>query len=152
MIDTTTNNTAPADNFYDLSEVREAMADPRYKTSARYRDDLAAKLHRSQAAGTVGRMGEERPDGAFYKRDAYDEDANVNGFIVRGADPAWAEAGKVNQGFFKSPEEIAHALAAPACGIDPTYQHAVREKIARSVREGYLTADLEAANPSTRGR
>ena len=152
MIETTNNNAAPADNFYDLSEVREAMADPLYQTSARYRDNVAAKLQRSQAAGTVGRMGEYYPQGGrVHTRTASDEDANVNGFIVRGAHPAWAEAGRVTQGFFKSPAEIANALDAPACDIDPTYQQAVRDKIARSIREGWLTADLEAADPATRG-
>ena len=43
-------------------------------------------------------------------------------------------------------------FSAPAFAIDPTYQQAVREKIERSIREGYLTADLKAADPAQRGR
>jgi hypothetical protein len=53
MTDIINTDASPGDTFYDMSEVREAMGDPRYRTSARYRDEVAAKLHRSQQAGTV---------------------------------------------------------------------------------------------------
>ncbi|WP_374469934.1 hypothetical protein [Phenylobacterium sp.] len=143
----------PTGIFYDRAEFLKAASSPEYAASARYRDDVAAKLQRSMEAGTISPMGEFiNPADRTHTRNAYYADDNANGYIVQGADPTWAEAGKVGRGFFKSPEEIAAAFSAPAYEIDPTYQNAVREKIGRSIREGFLTPDLQAADPAERGR
>lgn len=119
----------------------------------RYREEVAAKLQRSLDAGKITPMGEQiSHDQRSQVRTAYHVNEGASGYTVAAVDPAWAEAGKVNAGCFKSPEEIADAFNAPAFEIDPTYQSAVREKIARSIREGYLNADLTAADPIQRGR
>lgn len=139
------------DVFYDRKELLEAMASPEYRTSARYRDELTAKMQRSVQAGRITPMGEfVDPAQRSHTRTAYYADDNANGFIMPGADPTWAEAGKAGRGFFKSPEEIAGAMSAPHFDADPTYRDAVREKIGRSIREGLLTADLQTAAPADR--
>jgi hypothetical protein len=120
MTDIINTDASPGDTFYDMSEVREAMGDPRYRTSARYRDEVAAKLHRSQQAGTV--VSQTSYHGSQKRTLGRDRDydfghpnanANANGFIQPGADQAWAEAAKVGQAgsIFKSPEEIMWAMA-----------------------------------------
>lgn len=136
MIETTTNNAVQADNFYDLSEVREAMSDPRYKTSARYRDDVAAKLHRSQAAGTVGRMSEHHPQGGWvYTTEKNTADEGLYGSSQLMTKPASPFG--MNMGTFKTLDEIHSAMSAISA-IDPTYRQAVTERIERSIREGTL--------------
>lgn len=142
------------DLFFDREEMLKAMSAPDYAISPRYRENVAAKLQRSMEAGRISQMGEEivRPQVRQERIVSRPEDGQ-NGFTVAGAHPAWAEASKANDGsFFKSQEEIANAFSAPAFEIDRSYQEAVREKIARSIREGYLTSDLKPANPFQRGR
>jgi hypothetical protein len=157
MTDIINTDASPGDTFYDMSEVREAMGDPRYRTSARYRDEVAAKLHRSQQAGTV--VSQTSYHGSQKRTLGRDRDydfghpnanANANGFIQPGADQAWAEAAKVGQAgsIFKSPEEIMWAMSAPHFEADAAYQQAVREKIDRSIREGWITRDFQTAKPS----
>ena len=136
MIETTTNNAAPADNFYDLSEVREAMSDPRYKTSARYRDDVAAKLHRSQAAGTVGRMGQEHPQGGW----VHTTNSSLGEEGLYGSSQLMTKPNSpfgMTLGTFKTLDEI-HAAMTTVSAVDPTYRQAVTERIERSIREGTL--------------
>jgi len=142
-------NSIHANVFFDRSELMEAMASPEYQTSARFREEVSEKLERSMAAGRISPMGEAISHGQRSQTvNAYIADENANGLIVPGADPAWAAAVNVGTGsFFKSPEEIADAFSAPAFQHDPTYQRAVQEKIARSIREGHITADLKAATP-----
>jgi hypothetical protein len=141
---------AQAETFYDHSEVREAMNDPRYRTSARYRDELAAKLHRSQQAGTVARQSQyydhrQRVRGRERNPAWGNPDANSNGFTQPDAVPEWAEAAKVGQAgsFFKTPEEIMQAMSAPHFDTDTSYRLALKDKIDRSIREGYVTSDFQ---------
>lgn len=142
----------PADCYFDRSEFLAATASPEYRTSARHREEVAGKLQRSIASGRITPMGEQiSHSDRTHTRTAFNEMDLANGFTMSGAEPTWAEAGRVGSGFFKDPEEIANAFAAPAFEIDPTYQQALREKIARSVREGWLTADLRAAVPARYG-
>lgn len=149
-------NQAEDDTFFDRAELMEAMAAPEYATSGRYRDQIAAKLHRSVAAGTITPMGEQvAHHERSHTRTAYNTDAGLYGdaVVMPKGDAAWAEAGKVaDGGYFKTPEQVAAAFSAPAFEIDPTYQQAVRTKIERSQREGWLTADLQASDPTQRNR
>lgn len=142
-----------ADLYYDRDEYLKAAASPEYKVSPRFRDEVAGKLQRSMQAGRFTSMAEEITHAQrVHTRTAYRPGSNENGYIVPGADPAWAAAGKVaSDHYFKSPAEIADAFSAPAFEADRTYQDAVRAKIARSVREGFLTPDLKAADPAQRG-
>lgn len=142
-----------ADTFYDMAELREAMNDPRYRTSARYRDEVAAKMHRSQQAGTVERQSSyhSRVNVRAPTRTATNE-GDIQGLgKPAGSEPFYAEALRVSQpgSFFTTGEDIASAMGAPQFDIDPTYREALREKIARSIREGYITPDL---HPTGKGR
>lgn len=133
------------DLYYDHGEFLDAAASPEYQTSARYRDDVAAKLQRSIGAGNITPMGEEiRHDQRLKESEPYtDEEGHYGGTVqIAGALPEWAEAAKVSIGTFGSLEEVALAMAAPVCEIDPTYRRALREKIDRSVREGTLPSDV----------
>lgn len=143
-------NPIQADVFFDRSELMEAMASPDYQTSARFRAEVADKLERSMAAGRVTPMGEAISHGQRSQTvNAYIPDENANGLIVPGADPVWAAAANVGAGsIFTSPEEIAAAFSAPAFEHDPTYQAAVRDMVARSIREGHITSDLKAVSPA----
>lgn len=140
------------DLFYDRAEFLKAAASPEYRDSPRYRNEVASKLQRSMAAGRITPMGEQITTAdRTQTRTAYTTGDNANGYIVPGADPAWAAAQQVTQGFFKAPEEIANAMSAPAYEIDPSYRLALVEKVQRSQREGFITADLKAADPSQPG-
>ena len=142
--------TTTEDVFYDRDELLKAMASPEYAASSRYRDEIAAKLHRSSAAGTIAPMGEEiTRQQRNHERIAVNTPEGMYGDAVPypSADPHWVQAANVGVGCFKSPEEVAAAFSAPAFESDPTYQAAAREKVARSMREGWLTADLKSANP-----
>lgn len=140
--------------FYDRGEFLAAAAAPEYATSARYRDEVAAKLQRSLEAGTVTPMGQEvthevRTDPYRIERTMPLAEQGLYGAGVpaTGALPQWAEAAKVGNGsFFKSVEEVALAMAAPAYEADPTYRDAVYEKMQRSFREG--TLDPALFNPA----
>ena len=92
------------------------------------------------------------PGETTYTRYAFREPEGTYGSHnpIPGADPTWAEAGKIGSGFFDGPEAIAAAMAAPVFAIDPGYQQAVREKIDRSIREKWLAPDLTALDPSLR--
>lgn len=149
------NTNEPHDLYWDRSEFQKAASAPEYRDSARFRDEVAAKLQRSIAAGRITPMGEQiTHEQRTHTRNASSTNEGLYGEVVAmpGPHPHWAEAGKIGTGFFKGPDEIANAFSAPAFAIDPTYQQAVREKIERSIREGYLTADLKAADPAQRGR
>lgn len=129
------------DVFYDRGEFLAAAAAPEYATSARYRDEVAAKLQRSRAAGTVSPMGEEvRHEQRHYEVNAWNNDEGLYGAGVPmpGPDPAQAIALNIDIGTFKNVEEVALAFAAPAYEIDRGYQAAVLAKIERSIREGTL--------------
>jgi hypothetical protein len=41
-------------------------------------------------------------------------------------------------------------MGAAQFDLDPTYREAVSSKIARSIREGWISSDLAAADPSKR--
>jgi hypothetical protein len=142
--------------YYDRSEFLAAAKAPEYATSARYREEVSGKLARSTAAGTITSMGQSiSRDDTVHTRTVHNQPegqalfGNGVGHAL-GAEPSWAEASKVSQGCFDSPEAIARAMAAPQFDIDPSYKQAVRNKIDRSIREGYLTADLKAADPAQR--
>jgi hypothetical protein len=139
-----------------MSEVRTAMNDPRYRTSGRFRDEVAAKLHRSHQAGTVASQasyhdGSKRTLGKDRDYSYGNPKANSGGFIQPPADPILAEAGRVAApgSFFTETETLAAAMGAPQFDLDPSYREALREKIARSIREGYLTRDL---HPTGKGK
>ena len=54
LVTTETGETSPAGDVYrSKAELTEAMGDPRYAKDAAYRADVAAKLARSRAAGTL---------------------------------------------------------------------------------------------------
>jgi hypothetical protein len=146
MTDFTSTSAPAADTFYDMSEVRAAMNDPLYRTSARYRDEVAAKLHRSQQAGTVVSQSSyhSRTNSRTPTRTAINDGETSGLGKTAASQPFWAEAGKVSQpgSFFKTTEEVAAAMGAPQFDVDRTYQEALRAKIERSIRAGYLTADL----------
>jgi hypothetical protein len=153
MTDFTSNSATEHETFYDMSEVREAMNDPRYRSSARYRDEVAIKLQRSQQAGTVASQASyhHRTNTRAPTRTVTNE-GEVQGLGKPAASqPFWAEASRVNQpgSVFTTIEATAAAMGAPQFDIDPTYREAVREKIARSIREGYLDANL---NPTGKGQ
>lgn len=134
------------DIYYDRAELLEAQSAPEYQSSPRYRDEVAAKLQRSMAAGTVSAMTEEfthqersRPVDYFFE----EEGLYGVGVQMPGPPPYWAAAAQVNNGgTFSSLEEVALAMDAPVCEIDPTYRLALREKIDRSIRAGTLPADV----------
>ena len=95
------------DIYYDRAELIEAQAAPEYQTSPRYRDEVAAKLQRSMAAGTVTAMGEEITHRQrLEERIVSNTDEGLYGVgnPIEGAHPAWAEAAKVSVGTFGSLE------------------------------------------------
>lgn len=132
------------DLYYDRSEFLEAAAQPEYRSSARYRDDVAAKLRRSLEAGTISTMGEQiSQEQRVHTRTAFNTDEGTYGGAVEmpGADPTFAEAAKIGMGTFADMEAVAMAMSAPAYEADPTYRTAVYEKVQRSFRAGTLDAD-----------
>ncbi|WP_293681522.1 hypothetical protein [uncultured Phenylobacterium sp.] len=137
------------DTYFDRSEFLKAVADPEYRASARRRDEVAQKLQRSLAAGTLQPMGEQIMHGQRnHERNAYYENDNANGYTVGGADPTWAAAGQVaTRHFFRSREEVAQAMSAPAFDVDPSYGTELYLKVQRSIREGHLGADFLTAAP-----
>jgi hypothetical protein len=151
---TDNNDTTPAaDLYWDRAEYLKAVAAPEYRESPRYRAEVAERLQRSMAAGRITSMGEHiRPGQRGHERTAYSEGDGQTGYTVPAADPTWAEAIKVGQGYFKNEVEIANAMAAPAFEIDQTYQRALREKVQRSIREGLIGTDFRAIDPAQRGR
>lgn len=153
----TTNTTDPNSTFYDRSEFLAATQAPEYATSARYRQEVQDKLARSYEAGTMTLMGERRTHNGLTTRTVYsnaETQAVYGNGMGRslGADPVMAEAAAVATpgSFFNGPEEIARAMGAPQYEADPSYQDAVRNKIARSIREGFIGTDLRPLDPSKR--
>jgi hypothetical protein len=124
------------DTFFDMTEVREAMASPLYRTSARYRDEIAAKLIRSQQAGTVGRIAEMITTD---QRSHTIHASNTKEGIYGGAVPMPKSASPLGMyvGTFSSLDEIRAAMHAPSYA-DPTYRRALVERIERSARERTL--------------
>jgi hypothetical protein len=141
MTDITTN-TAPAaadaSIFYNRTEFQAAMANPDYSTSARVRSDIAAKLQRSQDAGTVGSLtghhtqevrsrtveAQTAPEGTYGQVQDLTKPYNPLNMNVAAA--------------FSGIEEIGQAIDAPGFDIDPTYRAAVVNRISRSIRAGHL--------------
>lgn len=130
--------------YFDRAEFIQAAADPQYRDSARYRAEVEAKLQRSLSAGTVTPMGEfvDYAQTIETRTAAHtDEGATYGGAVpMPGASAAWVAASyeKISNGTFGGLEELAWAMAAPAFEVDPTYQRAVQEKVARSRRAGTL--------------
>lgn len=143
--------------FYDRTEMLAAMQDPQYATSARYRDQIAAKVARSRDAGTISAQGEARTHNGLSERFSHNpaETAAVYGnghSTMPGANPAWDEARKVSMPgtFFEGPEAIAAAMGAPQFQVDEGYRQAVKNKIDRSIREGFIGTDFQPLDPSQR--
>jgi hypothetical protein len=139
-----------SDTYENDAELAAARADPRYQESQRYRDEVAAKMAASRAAGTVKTEGSYVGHGngssfhTMVARQTAPETLYGMGQDMPGADPVWAEAAKVATGYFDGPEAIARAMAAPQYEIDPSYRQAVLEKIGRSQRENWIDANLQA--------
>lgn len=140
------------DIYYDRGEFLDAAAAAEYRTSARYRDEVSAKLERSMAAGTITPMGEQIGHAQRIEtRTAYGEDEGLYGVAVAmpAAHPAWAEASNVAVGTFRDLDAVALAMSAPQFSADPTYRRAVFEKVERSKREGALDPSLfSRGNPA----
>lgn len=136
MSEPTTPAAAPADTFYDMTEVHEAMANPLYRTSARYRDEVAAKLARSQQAGTVGRIAERiTTDRRTYTVYASNTEEGLYGYAQPLPKPPSPFG--MDVGAFKNLDEIAAAMSADSYR-DPSYRRAVLQRIQRSIREQTL--------------
>lgn len=132
-----TSAAAPADTFYDMTEVHEAMANPLYRTSARYRDEVAAKLARSQQAGTVGRIAERiTPERRSYTINVSNTDEGHYGHAQPLPNPPASPFG-MTVGTFKNLDEITAAMNADSYR-DPSYRRAVLQRIQRSIREQTL--------------
>ena len=124
------------DIYYDRAELIEAQKAPEYATSARYRDEVAAKLARSLAAGTVTPMGaHQTPEQRTHTVHAVNLDEGIYG----GAQPMPKPASPfgMNVGTFKTLDEITAATSVDSYR-DPTYRRAVTERIQRSIREETL--------------
>lgn len=130
-----TNTADTADTFYDASEFYAAMARPEYKTSARYRDEVAAKLQRSQAAGTVGSQSSiHRHDERTHTVTASSLELGLYG----GAQPMpKAVAFDVQTMNFRTAEQLQAAVDSPSYA-DPTYRDALIRAMTRSMREGTM--------------
>jgi hypothetical protein len=143
------------DTYESRADLIAAQQDPRYAQSPRYREEVAAKLERSMTAGTITQMAQhirhEDMIGTRHVRLEAEPEGIYGGAVkLPGADPIWAEAGKVGGGFFDGPEAIARAKAAPHYEVDSGYQQAVQEKIARSIREKFIDTNLQALDPAGR--
>ncbi|MDP3117969.1 MAG: hypothetical protein Q8N19_12745 [Phenylobacterium sp.] len=135
MTDTNGTEAAQADTFFDISEVHQAIADPLYKTSERYRSEVASKLTRSQAAGTVGRMGEQI---THAQRTHTVNAVNLAEGTYGGAQPMPKPAPPLSSiHTFSSLDQI-NAVMSSDSYRDPTYRQGVVERIERSIRAGTL--------------
>lgn len=140
-------------SYEDRGEYLRAVADPQYAQSARYRDQVAAKLQASMTSGTITPMGRRADYGStIHTRNVFHEPQAIYGSHnpLPGADPLMAEAAKVGiaGSLFEGPEQIAAAMGAPQFDLDPTYQEAVHAKIGRSIRAGSIDTNFNALDPS----
>ena len=145
------------DVYFARADYLEAARAPDYQTSARYRQEVADKLARSLAAGSVTPLGEFHQHGndpRSYERVAVDSRAPEGLYgshnPMPGADPLWAEAARIDTGHFDGPEAVARAMAAPQFDADPSYRRAVQAKVERSIGAGFINSDLTARDPSSR--
>lgn len=124
------------DVYYDRDELIAAQKAPEYASSARYRDEVTAKLQRSLQAGTITPMGSHQtPAQRVHTVHA----VNLEEGIYGGSQPMPKPASPFGMtlGTFKTLDEITAATSVDSYR-DPTYRRAVTERIQRSIREGTL--------------